>query len=136
MSMLDLGIIQLLITDLIMVPTTDLTVGHRHTITITAGPGSIQDLTVLIGTNFKVTEGNCMKKLIVACVTLGCVAFGFIVSDIGSASIEDYSTDRRPFSWYYPYNYKYYYPRPQYEGSRAHGGYWIYSNGTYLYRGY
>jgi len=37
--------------------------------------------------------------------------------------------DRRPFSWYYPYNYQYYYP-PRDGYNSCH---WIYSNGTYFY---
>lgn len=38
-------------------------------------------------------------------------------------------SNKRPFSWYYPYKYQYYYPR-------RHGYdscYWIYRNGAYYY---
>jgi hypothetical protein len=80
-----------------------------------------------------------MKAIIITCIAaVGCAVFGVILSDVGTAGIEEYSSNRRPFSWYYPYNYKYYYPRPHYEGGppTGSGGYWIYSNGTYMYRSY
>lgn len=38
----------------------------------------------------------------------------------------------RPFSFYYPYNYKFYYPRPEYHNG-SHACYWLYTNGTYVY---
>lgn len=39
---------------------------------------------------------------------------------------------KRPFSFYYPYNYRYYYPRPEYHRS-SQSCYWLYTNGTYVY---
>lgn len=39
---------------------------------------------------------------------------------------------KRPFSFYYPYQYKYYYPRPHY-GGNSPSCYWLYTNGTYVY---
>lgn len=37
--------------------------------------------------------------------------------------------ERRPFSWYYPEKYQYYYPRrPVYDAC-----YWVYTNGVYVY---
>ena len=39
---------------------------------------------------------------------------------------------KRPFSFYYPYNYKYYYPRPEYRRT-SQACYWLYTNGTYVY---
>lgn len=39
-----------------------------------------------------------------------------------------YTGDKRPFSWYYPYSYQYYYPRHQ-----NNSCYWLYTNGTYVY---
>lgn len=39
---------------------------------------------------------------------------------------------KRPFSFYYPYNYKYYYPRPEYHRT-SQACYWLYTNGTYVY---
>ncbi len=39
---------------------------------------------------------------------------------------------KRPFSFYYPYSYKYYYPRPEYHRS-SYACYWLYTNGTYVY---
>lgn len=47
---------------------------------------------------------------------------------------------RRPFSFYYPNNYQYYYPRPEY-GTQydndyypsSNQCYWLYTNGTYVY---
>ncbi len=38
----------------------------------------------------------------------------------------------RPYSFYYPYNYRYYYPRPEYHRS-SQSCYWLYTNGTYVY---
>jgi hypothetical protein len=43
----------------------------------------------------------------------------------------DQYQEKRPFSWYYPYEYEYYYPRrtPQ----KQVQCYWIYTNGAYFY---
>jgi len=36
--------------------------------------------------------------------------------------------DKRPFSWYYPHSWEYYYPRDKVDSC-----YWIYTNGVYTY---
>ena len=36
---------------------------------------------------------------------------------------------RRPFSWYYPYSYRYYYPQRNERSCN-----WIYQNGRYVYK--
>lgn|GEM_PF-5462120 len=42
---------------------------------------------------------------------------------------------RRPYSFYYPYNYKYYTPyRHNSWQTSSSACYWLYANGTYLYR--
>ncbi len=51
---------------------------------------------------------------------------------IETASFEQsrfYESSKRPFSWYYPNQYQYYYPRKQVDSC-----YWIYSNGSYFYK--
>ena len=50
-------------------------------------------------------------------------------SEITITKVRAISGDRRPFNWYYPYEYQYYYPRQQYDSC-----YWIYSDGSYFYR--
>lgn len=39
---------------------------------------------------------------------------------------------KRPFSFYYPYDYQYYNPRPQYEGQSKSCD-WVYTNGFWVY---
>lgn len=50
------------------------------------------------------------------------------------------SEPRRPFSWYYPYSYQYYYPRHHLDDvhsshyNRGSSCYWIYTNQGYIYQ--
>ncbi|MEZ5314847.1 MAG: hypothetical protein R3E91_01345 [Chlamydiales bacterium] len=39
---------------------------------------------------------------------------------------------KRPFNFYDPYPYQYYYPRPEYK-SHSKSCYWLYTNGIYVY---
>lgn len=49
---------------------------------------------------------------------------------IGKIAIE--YGKKRPFSFYYPYNYKYYYPRPEYPNEKPRC-YWILTKKGYVY---
>lgn len=84
-----------------------------------------------------------MKQVVLNSLLLGvlCVApIGVTVMHDATNSTEapikrasvQYGSNKRPFSFYYPYNYQYYYPHPTYQG-RANSCYWLYTNGSYVY---
>lgn len=77
-----------------------------------------------------------MNKLIVS-VFLGLIVVAplGLVASIKAPEVQKVAVQyghKRPFSFYYPYNYKFYYPRPEYHRS-ASSCYWQYTNGTYVY---
>lgn len=58
-----------------------------------------------------------------------CEATNYIDEPAKIEQARVYLGDRRPFNWYYHYDYQYYYPRHH----RQDSCYWIYSNGAYIY---
>lgn len=76
-----------------------------------------------------------MKKvlfgLLLGVLTIVPLGIGF-AEDIPIQKVSMQYGQKRPFSFYYPYNYQYYYPRPEYHRS-SQSCYWLYTNGTYVY---
>lgn len=73
-----------------------------------------------------------IKALLLLVPLLGLIGMDNTVCAGKVIMIYDYgseSSGKRPFSWYYPYSYQYYYPR------RGHDScYWIYTPQGYLYQ--
>ncbi len=53
---------------------------------------------------------------------------------VGGAAVAQTSgvsyQQKRPYSWYYPYSYRYYTPHKE---SGSNQCYWVYTNGSYVY---
>lgn len=71
-----------------------------------------------------------LRSLLFGLVCVSLVGVGLLTLTSVKASVE--YGNKRPFSFYYPYNYKFYYPHPQYH-AKANSCYWLYTNGTYVY---
>jgi hypothetical protein len=83
-----------------------------------------------------------MKHFILPSVLLGVLS---VVSDLRAQTVETQLTApvqqvgvqygyRRPYSFYYPYNYQFYTPHVQnYRQSSSMACHWVYINGTYIY---
>ncbi len=69
-------------------------------------------------------------KMILIALCMGAMVGGSSLPPIASSTGEvasKYCPQERPFSWYYPYEYQYYYPK------KRDSCYWQYSNGAYFY---
>lgn len=74
--------------------------------------------------------------MVLAFLSIGTMPVKSLEPKIEKISVQ-YGTGR-PFSFYYPYSYQYYNPRPRLDGdTTSYGGarscYWLYMNGSYVY---